>query len=366
MTNDRFRHPSFGFCLIMKVLVLVSDVPGLAADTTTDAQSGLDAFITADAVAEGLHSRGHSVERAVIRKSMLDVIEPYDPREWIVFNLCETLEGESYREAYVPAVLDVMGYTYTGSNTRTLHTCINKARTKKILAARGLPTAPFQVFTSPDDAITVPLPAFVKPVAEDASIGVSERAVVRTPAELREQVRYILKEMGEPALVEEFIEGREFNVGIWGNDPPEVLPLAEIDYQHIADPFKQIISFAAKWDKSAFEYHHTDPICPAQVDDSLAQRIRHVAREAYRLMGCRDYARVDIRTRGDQPFILEVNPNCGIAPDAGFPREAAVAGYDFDAMCERMVMFAYERQRTASGRTDASTNEPTNTLSDLV
>lgn len=327
----------------MKVLVLISDVPGLDAETGVDAESGRDAFITADAVEQGLRSRGHTVARAVIRKSMLDVLEPYDPREWTVFNLCETLEGESYREPYVPAVLDAMGYTYTGSDMRTLHTCIHKARTKSILMDHGLPTAAFQVFASAAEPIRVPFPAFVKPVAEDASIGVSERAVVRHETELLDQVRYILKEMGEPALVEEFIAGREFNVAIWGNDPPRALPLAEIDYQHIADPYRQIISFAAKWDKSAYEYHHTDPICPAHVDDMLAGRLRTVACEAYRIMGCRDYGRVDIRVRGDQPYILEVNPNCGIAPDAGFPREACAGGYDYAAMCEQIVLFASAR-----------------------
>lgn len=331
----------------MKILVLISDVPGLAEDTTTDAQSGLDAFITADAVVEGLRARGHTVERGVIRKNMLDVIDPYDPREWIVFNLCETLEGESYREAYVPAVLDAMGYTYTGSNTRTLYHCLNKARTKQYLASHGLPTPPFQVFDSSDAPIQVPFPAFVKPVAEDASIGVSHNAVVHTPDQLREQVRHILVEMHEPALVEEFIQGREFNVALWGNHPPQVLPLAEIDYSQISDPYQQIISFAAKWDKSAFEYHHTDPICPAQVDEALAERIRQIGVEAYRLMGCRDYARVDMRVRDNQPYILEVNPNCGIAPDAGFPREARAAGYDYAAMCEQIVQFAFERSNVS-------------------
>ncbi|MBI3732719.1 MAG: ATP-grasp domain-containing protein [Chloroflexi bacterium] len=327
----------------MRIVVLMSDVPGLQEDTSVEAESGKDAFITAAAVEAGLTARGHTVARAVIRKSLLDALERYDPREWLVFNLCETLEGESYREPYVPAVLDVMGYTYTGSTTATLHRALNKARTKRYLAGHGLPTAAYQVFESPDQPIEVPFPAFVKPVAEDGSIGVNERAVARTTDELREQVRYILREMGEPALVEEFIEGREFNVAIWGNQPPEVLPLAEIDFRHIGDPFKQIISFAAKWDHDAFEYHHTDAICPAVVEDALAQNIRRVAADAYRLMGCRDYARVDLRVRGQQPYILEVNPNCGIAPDAGFVRQARVGGYDYAAMVEQIAAFAHER-----------------------
>jgi D-alanine-D-alanine ligase len=330
----------------MKILVLVSDVPGLAGDDTIEAKSGLDAFITADAIEAGLRDRNHTVKRCVIRKGMLDALEPYDPGEWLIFNLCETLEGEAYREAYVPAVLEAMGYTYTGSSTRTLHDALNKARTKQLLTKHGLRTARYQVFTSPQQRIKVPFPAFVKPVAQDASIGVSERAVVHTPAELRAQVNFILKEMGEPALAEEFIQGREFNVAIWGNNPPQFLPLAEIDFSQIHDPYQQIISYAAKWDAGTFEYHHTYPDCPANVAEPLADSIRDVALDAYTLLGCRDYGRVDLRVRDGVPYVLEVNPNCGIAPDSGFVREALAGGYDFAAMAEQIARFAGERMKT--------------------
>jgi D-alanine-D-alanine ligase len=329
----------------MKVLILLSDMPGLDTAAHAEAEVANDIFITADAVQQGLASRGHVVERALIRKNMLDVLLPYDPREWLVFNLCETLEGEAYREAYVPAVLDVMGYTYTGSNTRTLYHALNKARTKQTLVAHGLPTAPFQVFHSPAEPLRVPFPVFVKPVAEDASYGVNHRSVASNVTELREQVKFVIDDTEQPALVEEFLGGREFNVALWGNSPTQVLPLAEIDYSAIPDPFQQIISFATKWDQSDFTYHHTPVTCPAVVDESLAERIRHAAREAYRVMGCRDYARVDMRVRGDEPFILEVNPNCGLAPAAGFSREANAAGYDYAAMAEQIVLFASERMK---------------------
>jgi D-alanine-D-alanine ligase len=199
------------------------------------------------------------------------------------------------------------------------------------------------VFHSPDELLRIPFPVFVKPVAEDASYGVNHRSVARDAMALRAQVQFVIEDTGQPALVEEFLEGREFNVAIWGNDPPQVLPLAEIDYSAILDPFQQIISFATKWDKHDFTYHNTPVVCPARLDHSLAERIRRVAREAYRVLGCRDYARVDIRVRGDEPYILEVNPNCGLAPDAGFPREANAAGYDYAAMAEQIVLFAAER-----------------------
>lgn len=328
----------------MKILVLMSEMPGLTDGPDLENEVGRDVFISGDAIEAGLRGRGHEVARALIRRSVLDTLEPYDPREWIVFNLCETLEGETFREPYVPAVLDALGYAYTGSDARALFDCVNKAKTKARLAARGLPTAQYQLFYTPDDAITVPFPAFVKPVAEDASYGVTDRAVARTAGDLREQVTYILSEFDGPALVEEFIAGREFNVGVLGNSPPVALPLAEINYERIRDPFRQIVSFAAKWDASAAEFHDTPVVCPAELPETLAAEISRISVEAFQLMGCRDYGRVDIRVRGEQPYILEVNPNCGIAPDAGYPREALAAGYEYGAMVEQIALFAASRQ----------------------
>ncbi|MBI5876276.1 MAG: ATP-grasp domain-containing protein [Chloroflexi bacterium] len=333
----------------MQILMLLSEMPGLTDEKTVDNEVGRDVFITADAIDAALRERGHRVTRALIQKSVLDALESYDPRAWAVFNLCETLEGESFREPYVPAVLDALGYAYTGSDARALHACVNKAKTKARLAAAGLPTAAYQLFRSPDDPVNVPFPAFVKPVAEDASYGVTDNAVVRNKRELRRQVSTILSEFGGPVLVEDFIAGREFNVGIIGNDPPRALPLAEINFARISDPHRQIISFAAKWDDTAEEFHDTPVTCPADVSPLLAAEIQRVSLEAFRLMGCRDYGRVDIRVRDNQPYILEVNPNCGIAPDAGFPREMRIAGFDYGAMAEQIARLADERRAARYG-----------------
>jgi D-alanine-D-alanine ligase len=191
----------------------------------------------------------------------------------------------------------------------------------------------------------VPLPVIVKPIMEDASIGISADAVAKTASEVRERVEHIVQKYRQPALVEEFIAGRELTVGLWGNDPVEVLPLSEILLDAVSDPHQRILSYEAKWMTGTPLYEKTPPVCPAQLDDDVAERVRALALGAFRALGCRDYAHADIRLRDGQPYLLEMNPACDLSEGMGFARQARMAGHSYPETIERIAGFARARMK---------------------
>jgi len=182
-------------------------------------------------------------------------------------------------------------------------------------------------------------PLIVKPVAEDSSLGIDRKAVVTDLPSLRERVDYVLQTYHQPAFVSTFLKGREFSASIWG-DPPEILPLSEIDFSAITNPNERIVSFAAKWEPASFEYIGTPVICPAVTSEALTQQLRATALCAYQVTGCAGYARVDMRESDETLYVLEVNPNPSLAADAGFARSARAAGYDYPGMIHRILSFA--------------------------
>jgi D-alanine-D-alanine ligase len=267
---------------------------------------------------------------------------PYPPTHWMVFNLGEGLEGRLFEDARIAWALEAMGYRFTGCDGDALSRSLNKARTKALLAERGVATPPWAVIRHPDEIDKRGLgglmfPLIVKPVAEDASLGIGPEAVVTNAQAARERVAYVVETYRQAALVEEFVAGREFNVALWG-DPVEVLPLAEVDFSAFADPCQRIVSFAAKWEQGTFEYTHTPVRCPTPVDRRLSGRISRTALKSWHAMGCRGYARVDMRiNQHGVPFVVEVNCNPDLSPDAGFFRAARAAGHSYEDMIERIL-----------------------------
>jgi len=332
------------------ILLLYNLVEGVVRGEAHDLVADQEVVATAQMLADALTAAGHQVVTAPVREDVAAAMAGYDPRDLLVFNLCENLGGRSQDEAKVPAALEQLGFHYTGSPARTLATCLNKAQTKALLVAHGIPTAAYQVFCRPDAPVRGGLlPAIVKPLAEDASHGISRESVVHTPEQLRERVDYVLRTYRQPALVEAFIDGREFNIGIWGNGAPHPLPLAELDFSAWDDPFLRVCNYDAKWNEAAPEYHTMPVLCPAPVERELAARIEDVALRAYRATSCRDYARVDLRLAGGIPYVLEVNPNPCLAPDAGFFNAARVAGYDYPGMAHRIASWAWRRRQKSRG-----------------
>lgn len=332
-----------GSSRLWSVVVLYNQVDAVASGEPIDILADQETARVAQEIAAGLRSLRYRTACAGATDDVAKALAPYPPDEWIVLNLCEGLAADPALEVVVPPTLEELGYVYTGASGPCLAACLNKALAKERLQASGLSTPRYAVLSDPDGPCDVPLPAFVKPVAEDGSLGITWDSVVCDRAALQARVAYILERYEQPALVEEFISGREFNLAVWGNDPPEPLPVAEIDYQAIADPLRRVCTYESKWVEDSFAYAHTPGVCPAPVSGELGERLVHEALAAYRLMGCRDYARVDMRERDGIPYILEVNPNPSLASEAGFCRAARALGYDHARMVERIVHFALER-----------------------
>lgn len=271
-----------------------------------------------------------------------------DTQPDVIFNMVESLGDNAIHEMHVAGIYEVLGIPYTGSGPFTLGTCLNKARTKEILSYNGIPTAKFMLVSDSShlsvDDLKLTFPMIVKPSAEDASVGIDNNSIVNTFAELKDRVEFIVKKFEEAALIEEYIEGRELNVAILGNDPPLVLPISEIDFSRLPIGFPKIVTYDAKWMDGTAEYEGTNGICPAPLSVEVEREIKDVALRAFKLMGCRDYARVDIRlSKKMKPYVLEVNPNPDLSDDAGYNRSAKTYGLSYAEVIGKIVGFAVGR-----------------------
>jgi len=307
----------------------------------------------AEAVSDALRAAGYRVAQVPVHTDVELALARYPPTEWMIFNLGEGLAGRLFEEPRIVWALEAMGYCFTGSDGNAIARSVHKGRAKVLLSRAGVPTPPWWLLRHPDEVDSLGdrfrFPLIVKPVAEDASIGVGADAVVDSVSALCDRVTTIVERYRQAALVEAFVVGREFNVSVWG-DPPDVLPLAEIDFSAFEDPYARIVSFAAKWEEESFEYHHTPVICPAPTSDGCSDRIADVARRAWEAIGCRGYARVDMRLDdGDVPYVVEVNCNPDLSPEAGFHQAARAAGYSYEDMVVNIIKVA-RRQHEAADR----------------
>jgi D-alanine-D-alanine ligase len=267
----------------------------------------------------------------------------------LVFNLFEGFCGEPETEALVPEVLEELGLLYTGCPGPVLRLALDKAKVKVLLQTAGIATPDFQLLY-PETLSTFRLafPCIVKPCAEDASHGITADSVVADHTSLRRQVKLIATSYGSGALVEHFVAGREFNATVIGSSTFAVLPVSEIVYS-LPSEIPPILSFAAKWEPESAYYQGTTVTCPAEIGQPEREHIADTALAAFRLIGCRGYARVDMR-RDEQGRlnVIEVNPNPDISPDAGAARQAHTAGMNYTQFIDMIVKMALENKSNDS------------------
>jgi D-alanine-D-alanine ligase len=317
---------------------------------------------SAQAIRDALEAAGHQAELVSLQgRDLVAVLGRLErDRPQLVFNLCESLCGIARNELAVPAVLDLHGIPYTGGDTMGLGMALFKPRTKDVLVGRGIPTPPYRVLATAADverAAAEPLdyPWFLKLANEDASVGITEANVVVDGAALAARARALLAEFGEPLLAERYVEGREVNVTLLGYGAElEILPLHEIDFAAMPAGRPHIVSYAAKWDEQHVDYAGTKPVPLRDVSPALAARIEATARAAWAAVGLRDYGRVDLRVDAEgTPWVIDVNPNCDISPDAGVARAAAAAGMSYPELIGRIATLAWTRSQRG-GRGDKS------------
>lgn len=264
-----------------------------------------------------------------------------------VWNLCEEIQGNTELEMCVAGLLELMNIPYTGAGPMALGLALHKFRVKQLLAAAGLPVPRgclWRLGQRLDLRRVRRFPVLVKPVHEDASLGINSNSVCGTPDQLERQAAYIHEVYRQDALIDEYLEGREFNVGVLGDREAQVLPVSEIDFSGMPDDEPRIVSYRAKWDEESEVCRGTVPICPADIPARMQNRIRQIALRSCRILECRDYARVDMRTDAcGNIYVLEVNPNPDLSPQAGFARAARVAGLTYTDVVSCITQSALER-----------------------
>lgn len=273
----------------------------------------------------------------------------HETRPDIVFNMAEGLWGPN-REAHVPAFCEFWGIPYTGSDPMTLSVCLDKGRTKEILAYHAIATAEFKVVHRWEDLNGVPRPpAIVKPLHEGSSKGITQASFCRTLVEMKDAAAIVLELYGQPALIERWLPGREFTCAILGNgNEARVLPIVELNFNALPEGATRFYCYEAKWVWDTPERPLDIFRCPADVTGTLRHQIERTALAAYRVLRCRDWARIDLRCNGrGVPHILEVNPLPGILPDprlnSCFPKAARAAGMEYNAMIHAVLQAAAAR-----------------------
>lgn len=304
----------------------------------------------AKSVRKALHRGGHDTALIPVRLGDVQWLSKVQRCE-AIFNLCEGVNGIARYEDYAVAALDLTRVPFTGCGSWTVTIAHRKHIANTLFAAHGIPVPPFALVNRGSAPTNLKFPVIVKPSGEDASVGIDSGAVCPTKKALKERLTKVAG-MWEDTLVQEYVPGREVNVGFVGS---EMLPISEIEFRNMPGGSWPIVTYAAKWHVGSPEDVATVPVCPANLEPDLAKRVAVVARAGWQLIGQeKGYGRVDIRITPDgHPYVLEVNPNPDISDDAGLSRMAAARGWDYDTLILKVLDEAVtrgERRRTTEAQ----------------
>jgi D-alanine-D-alanine ligase len=288
-----------------------------------------------------MEEQGHSVMLIPITTANLAAqLEPFHPDDHIVFNWCECLPGIPHSEAHVTETLESLNFVFTGADSRALALSQDKQRVKALLTTHSITTPRWAVYENAGADDWECFPAIVKPAHEHCSIGITSEAVVMSKHELQNRIDHILKTYRQPALVEDFIDGREFRVALWGDSRPRALPIVEMAFSAFPDLRERLCTYDSKFDPASLHYNRIETLLPAPLREAESRLLCKTAAAAYSVTGCRDYGRIDLRLRHGVFYVLDVNPNPDLSADASMAYAAEYAGFSYGALGSYLVALA--------------------------
>jgi len=293
---------------------------------------------------DALQSAGFSIDLLPVEdKSFPERLSTYDSRQFVLFNWCDGIPGLHHSEYLVVRQLERMGYVFTGSSSDTLSLSYDKRTVKEILERNHVPTPRWKLYTSSCENGWHQFPAIVKPAVGHCSEWLTSESVAMDDRELHERISYLVDDVGLPAIVEDFIDGREFHVAMWGNGRVSMLPPAEMDFSAFSDVHDRLCTYEAKFNPDSVHYTGIRTVLPSSLSEVELAQLECVCMSAYRAIGCRDYGRIDVRLRDGVFYVLDINPNPDISEDASMASAAEHAGYSHGKMAERLINLASRR-----------------------
>lgn len=333
--------------MIRKITVLYNRVESKKEGLPEDILADQDTVSTARVVGEALKRIGYQIDFFEINEKTLPSLFP--KKTDLFFNLAYGIGSLPNTEAEIPPILEKTGLPFTGPPKRTILLTTDKAATKKLFLGQEIPTPRFSVLMSTKNQKPpfLSYPLLVKPAGQDCSLGIDQQAVVKNQRQLFKRAQFLINHYHQPALVEEFINTRELNLTVIGNDKEiQVLPVSEIIYGPSYEQKRKwkILDFAAKWKPDSENYQETVGVCPAKLERKTCHLVSELGIRAYKAAGCRDYARIDIRLdENNLPYFLEINVNPGIAPEDGAIRSAKAAGFSYEGFLQKIVEITAKR-----------------------
>ena len=332
-------RPSRGSAAKRKIAIVYNEpVPG-TYDDIGEQKAIISILEGVVAAHKSLEELGYDVVRVPLLPPIEEARETLEALDTdLVFNLFEGFDTRPKTEATMAGILSEMGFRYTGCSSAALAMGLDKARSKEIMRAHGIPTPDYQKLTPETvGSFQLRFPCIVKPSGQDASHGLSANSVVNDLPALERQVAAVSRSFGGDALVEEFVAGREFNVTVMGNREMAVLPISEILFD-LPPGVPPVLTYAAKWEEDTFYFNRTKVACPADIDLEQSAMLFRTAVSVFRLLVKRGYARVDMRLDPEgTPQVLEANPNPDITPGSGAARQAAAAGMSYTQFVDRLL-----------------------------